>query len=257
MKINLPIRKLGNVTAIAITSPDLGQSLSFYQQLGFREFLRSPFPVSWIQVTDGALLIMLRHDSNPYIALTYYSTEIDRVVSGLKDAGVALKEMPGPDKMIKRYQMQSPDGHIVTLLTHVDGFTQPAGATLLQMPKQDYMNPDKYENKICGVFGEFAHPVVDLDASISFWEKLGLVVISRFTSPYPLAILSDGLAIVGLHQTTHFTQPAITYFARDMKEKIEKLQATGIKEIEAANGKSNVTLSTPEHQRINLFKMGM
>ena len=42
-----------------------------------------------------------------------------------------------------------------------------------------------------------------------------------------------------------------------MKEKIEKLQSTGIKEIEAANGQSNVTLSTPEHQRINLFKIGI
>ena len=257
MKINLPIRTLGTVTEITITSADLGQSLSFYQHLGFRECLRSPYPFSWIQITDGALLIMLRLDSDPYIALTYYSTEIDRVISGLKDAGVAMNEIPGPGKMTKLYQMQSSDGHHVTLSTHVDGFTQPAGATLLKMPQQDYMDPDKYENKTCGVFGELAYPVADLNASISFWERLGFVVISKFTSPYPLAILSDGLAIVGLHQTTDFTQPTITYYAKDMKEKIEKLRPSGIKEIEAANGRSNVTLSTPEHQRINLFKMGL
>jgi hypothetical protein len=175
----------------------------------------------------------------------------------LTDAGVAIEEMPAPAKMIKRYQMRSPDGHNVMLTTHVDGFTQPTGSTLLKMPQQDYMDPDKYENKTCGVFGEFAHPVVDLKASISFWEKLGLVVISRFTSPYPLAILSDGLAIVGLHQTTHFTQPAITYFAGDMKDKIEKLQSTGIKEIQAAKGQSSVTLITPENQRIDLSKMSL
>ena len=255
MKINLPIRKMGNVTAITITSPDLGQSLKFYQQLGFREILRSGFPFSWILVTDGALLIMLRLDSDPYIALTYYSTEIDRVVSGSVDAGIAIKEMPSTDKRIKRYQMRSPDGHNVTVETHVADFTPPAGATLLKMAKQDYMDPDKYENKTCGVFGEFAHPVVDLDASISFWGRLGLALIHRYTSPYPLAILSDGMAIVGLHQTAHVTQPTITYYAKDMKEKIEKLQSTSIKEIEAANGQSNVTLSTPEHQRIRLLSI--
>lgn len=257
MKINLAIRKTGNVAAITITSPDLAQSLKFYQQLGFREIHHSAFPYSWIQITDGALLIMLRLNSTPYIGLTYYSTDIDRVVPELKEKGVAISETPAPEKRAKRYEMQSPDGHNITLLTHVDGFAQPAGATLLQMPKQDYMDPDKYENKTCGIFGELAYPVADLDASIAFWDKLGLVVISRFTSPHPWAILSDGMAAVGLHQTTNFTQPTITYFAKDMKEKIEKLQSTGIKEIRTAKGQSSVTLTTPEHQRINLFKIGM
>jgi catechol 2,3-dioxygenase-like lactoylglutathione lyase family enzyme len=257
MKVNFPIRRMANVAAITITSPDLAESLKFYQQLGFREVLRSPFPFTWIQITDGALLIMLRLDSDPYIGLTYYSTKIDSVVPELKDKGLAISETPAPEKGTKRYEMQSPDGHHVTLLTHVHGFTQPAGANLLQMSKQDYMDPDKYENKTCGIFGELAYPVADLDASISFWSKLGLVVISRFTAPHPWAILSDGLAAVGLHQTTDFTQPTITYFAKDMKEKIEKLQSTGIKEIQTAKGQSSVTLSTPEHQRINLFKIGV
>ena len=128
---------------------------------------------------------------------------------------------------------------------------------MLTMSPQDYTNPDKYVNKVCGMFGEFAQPVKDLEASILFWEKLGFKALSKFSSPYPWAIISDGLAVVGLHQTSNFKDPTITFFAKDMKEKIENLKTAGLPGLEAATGLSNVTLTTPEGQRINLFKLGM
>ena len=158
--------------------------------------------------------------------------------------------------MIKRYRMQSPDALNIGLVTLVDGFTLPPGTTMLTMPPQDYSNPAKYVNKVCGLFGEFAHPVEDLDISISFWEKLGFVALSKYSSPYPWAIISDGMAIVGLHQTNTFKDPTITFFASDMKEKIERLKSNGLDNFsETSSG--NIVLTTPEQQKINLFKLGM
>jgi catechol 2,3-dioxygenase-like lactoylglutathione lyase family enzyme len=257
MNFVLPKPKLGDITAITITTPDLDLSLKYYRQLGFSELYRADFPFPWIQVTDGALLIMLRKDPKPYIALTYYVKEMGTVVKDLEQAGIKLTEMPTPDKMIKRFRIESPDGLTITLVTFVDGFIQPAGPTMLTMSPQDYTNPDKYVNKVCGMFGEFAHPVKNLDASVLFWEKLGFNVLSRFTSPYPWAIISDGLSVVGLHQTSHFTNPTITFFAKDMKEKIESLQAAGLSMPAGSAGASGITLTTPEQQKINLFKLGM
>ncbi|MEO8770627.1 MAG: VOC family protein [Ferruginibacter sp.] len=257
MNVTLPKPKLGDVTAITITTTDLELSLKYWQQLGFAEFLRADFPFPWIQVTDGALLIMLRKDPKPYIALTYYVKEMDAVVADLKQAGVAITEMPTPDPMVKRCQIQSPDELVITLVTFFDGFVQPPGPTMLTMSPADYTNPDKYVNKVCGMFGEFAQPVKDLEASISFWEKLGFTALSKFTSPYPWVILSDGLAVVGVHQTSNFKEPTITFFAKDMKEKIESLKDSGVPGLEASTGLSSITLTTPEQQKINLFKMGM
>lgn len=256
MNYTLPKPMLGEVTAITITTPDLDLSLQYWQRLGFSEFLRADFPFPWIQVTDGALLIMLRKDANPYIALTYYVQDIDAVINELKKTGVKLTDMSIPAGL-KRYRIDSPDGHIITLVGFVEGFVQPAGPTMLTMQPQDYSNPEKYVNKTTGMYGEFAHPVKDLEIAISFWQKLGFTVLSKFTSPYPWAILSDGLAVVGLHQTNHFTEPTITYFASDMKEKIEKLEAAGLKDFVQTMGPGNVTLTTPEKQKVNLFKMGM
>ena len=85
--LNLPKSKLGEVAAITITSPDLKKSFLYWQRLGFKEIMRSDFPFPWIQVSDGALLVMLREDIEPYLALTYYVKDIDKVVADIENEG--------------------------------------------------------------------------------------------------------------------------------------------------------------------------
>jgi len=165
--------------------------------------------------------------------------------------------MPTPDKMIKRYMISTDESHNISLVTNVDGFfTKPQGETMLTMQPQDYSNPEKYQNKVCGMFGELAFPVKDLESSILFWEKLGFKTLSKRSSPYPWAILSDGISIVGIHQATNFSSPTITFFAADMKEKIENLKNAGMKDFKDS-GPASAVLTTPEQQHINLFKLGM
>jgi len=88
---------------------------------------------------------------------------------------------------------------------------------MLTLSPQDYFNPEKYVNKICGLFGEFAHPVNDLEKSISYWEKS---VLQRSRKYFSLSVGNyfRWMSIVGLHQTKNFSYPAITFFAH-MKAK--------------------------------------
>ncbi|MEO8109680.1 MAG: VOC family protein [Ginsengibacter sp.] len=253
---DLPKPKLGDISAITITAPDLEKSLIFYQSLGFKELYRADMPFPWIQITDEALLIMLRKDDEPYIALTYYVKDIDKLVGELEAEGITFATRPKANHMIKRCLMKSPDGMNVSLVNFVEGFMQPTGKTMLTMAPQDFANPDKYANNVCGLFGEFAHPVADIDKAMLFWEKLGFKILSRMTMPYEWAIISDGLSIVGLHQTTNFSSPTITFFAADMKEKIDKIKSQGLTEF-IDKGSANITITTPEKQKINLFKLGM
>jgi len=254
--MQLPAPILGEITALTITTPDLDASFAYYQKLGFTEVFRADWPFPWIQITDSALLIMLRKDPKPYLALTYYVQHIDTVVADLEQKGITFTLRPKADDMIQRYIFRSPDGLNISLVLIVDGFYQPTGPTMLKMNQQDYFNPETYPNKVCGMFGELAHPVKDLQASIAYWKPLGFEPLSTFTSPYPWAILSDGISVIGLHQTTQFTMPAITYFAADSKYKIDALKAAGLTDY-AEKGESSITLTTPEKQHINLFKLGM
>lgn len=180
---DLPTPILGEITAFTITSPDVEQSLAYYQRLGFKEVFRADWPFPWIQVSDGVLLIMLRQDDTPYIALTYYVKDIDKVIAYLLSKGVEFTYMARPGDMIKRYVLQTPDGLNVSLVNVMEGFAQPPGPGMLQMPQQDYFNPEKYVNKVCGLYGEFAHPVADLDTSIKFWEVLGLRLFQNSHRP--------------------------------------------------------------------------
>ncbi len=256
--LNLPKPILGETSALTITTPDLEQSLAYYKKLGFSELFRADWPFPWIQITDGALLIMLRKEDKPYIALTYYAGEVDKVVAMLDEKGIAFTQRAKETDMLKRYLIRSPDGLNISLvgMSPEMGFKQPPGPTMLNMPQPDFFNPDKYVNKVCGLFGEFAHPVADLEKAIEFWQLLGFTAVSKFSAPYPWAILSDGLSVVGAHQTKEFSVPAITFFAADMKEKIAKLKAEGLTNY-TDKGESSMVLKTPEQQTINLFKLGM
>ncbi|MBK9980849.1 MAG: hypothetical protein IPP15_00240 [Saprospiraceae bacterium] len=110
------------------------------------------FPFPWIQISDGALLIMLRKDNKPYIALTYYAKDLETVVANLKQEDISIKPLPTPDKLVQRFLITTDEGYNISLVTYFDGFAQPGGTTMLTMQPEDFKNPAKYENKICGIF---------------------------------------------------------------------------------------------------------
>jgi catechol 2,3-dioxygenase-like lactoylglutathione lyase family enzyme len=256
--IAIPTPPANHVSAITITTPDLDRSFAFYQKLGFTELFRMDMPFPFIQITDGALLIMLRKDPKPYIALTYYVTGVALRAAELETGGIVFSTKPKPGDFVQKFVTESPDGMNISFVDNgVGGFTQPAGKTMLTMAPHDYTNPDSYTNKVCGMFGELACAVKDLEQSIIFWGKLGFQALSKMAAPYPWAILSDGLAIIGLHQTDRFSKPTITFFASDMKEKISALKAAGLDELKDKDTDANVTITSPEEQNINLFKLGM
>jgi catechol 2,3-dioxygenase-like lactoylglutathione lyase family enzyme len=257
---DLPKPKLAEVSGLTINTPDLNASVKFYERLGFSELFRGDFPFPLVELTDGQIQIMLRHTPEKYFALTYYPKDIDAVAADLAAEGIEPYEKAiAESDYLKFYRMKTPDGFVVSMVMYFESFSQPQGPTMLTMltmPQTDYFNPEKYTNKTAGMLGEIAHPVKDLDASIAYWQKLGFTVLSKFESPYPWAIISDGLNAVGLHQTTEFDYPALTYFASDMAEKIEKLKAAGLSNF-TEKSPGNIVLNTPEGQHVNLFKLGM
>jgi len=247
-----PPAKLGDVSALTIASSDLEVSFAFWQRLGFREVFRTDFPFPLIHISDGQLLILLRLMNQPYISLTYYVKEIDRVTGELESSGLVFADKRDIGAMMKRHLLQSPDGLNVALVTWLYGFAAPPGPSMLTMSPQDYANPAKYANQTAGMFGELAHPVKDLELSIAFWEKLGFNVLSKYAAPYPWSIMSDGVSVVGLHQSAQ-PYPAITYFAADMKSRTAKLIEDGLENFMPRDGSGNLDVTTPEGQHVFLF----
>jgi len=249
--------KLGDVACVYVTTADLDSSSAVYKKLGFSSVASNSFPVPWTQVSDGSLLIMMRKDVTPYIGLTYYVNDLDKVVGQLEKDGIVFDQKPNPGDAIRRYYFKTPDGFNIMLANNLGSFAQPKGPTMLTMSQADYMSAEKYPNKQCGAFGEFCHPVADLSKSIAYWEKLGFTLKSKMTQPYPWAIVSDGLMLIGLHQTKDFNFPAITYFGINTDKRVEQLKQQGLHSFTEMMGKNNVILKTWEGQHLFLFSMGM
>jgi len=252
--------KLGDATQITIGVNDVHLSFRFYEKLGFKKIAGDTLPYPWMQISDGSTLILLSQDGMKYMGLTYFSKDMNKKVAELKKIGIMITRRTSNDEKVYTDIFLSPDSFGVGLI-HYDpsNMYQPKGMTLLNFPKDDFAKPEKYPNPKCGIFGEFAQPVKDLKASITFWQKLGFDTLSVNKEPYPWAIMSDGMNILGLHQTKDFTYPAITYFAPDMGKRIKKLKEEGIDSIKVFEGtggnENNVVVTTPEGQKIFLFSL--
>jgi catechol 2,3-dioxygenase-like lactoylglutathione lyase family enzyme len=259
MQFTIPQTKIGEHYAINITTKDVDASFTFWQKFGFKELFRYDFPFPFMFITDGTINIMLRKDDNPYIGLTYYIPNVQGKVAELEAEGITFTELPMPSAgdMLKRFKTVSPDVVNLTLVTYVESFVKPTLPTMLNIAPSDYMNPEKYGNKTIGMFAEYAHTVKDLEATIAHWDKLGFKVLHKQNAPYPWAILSDGVSVLGCHQSTHFSGVGITYFAADMKDKIADLKTNGLTNYKEMMGPDNIVVPTPEGQQLFLFKMGM
>ena len=249
--------KLGDVACVYVTTANIDSSFAVYEKLGFEKTLYSDFPFRWALLSDGSLLIMMRQDPKPYIGLTYYSANVDDVAGKLEKEGIEFVQKPKAGDVMKRYYIKTPDGFNIVLTNNAGGFKPPTGITLLTMKPTDFNSADKYPNKLVGAFGEFAQPVTDIQASVNFWKKLGFKVSAEMKVPYPHAILTDGLMIVGLHQTNHFTYPAVTYFGMNTAKHIQELKGKGLLNFVEIAGNNNVSLQTWEGQHFFIFTIGM
>lgn len=256
MQFTIPQTKIGEHYAINITTKNVDESYAFYQKFGFTELFRYDVPFPFMFITDGTINIMLRKDETPYIALSYYVINVKAKVAELEKEGIEFTALSSPHDMIQRFRSTSPDGVNLTLVTYVENFVKPTLPTMLHIDPSDYMNPEKYGNKIIGMFGEYAHVVKDLEVSITYWDKLGFKVLTKQGGPYPWAILSDGTSVIGCHQSNEFSGVGITYFASDMRDKIETLKRNGLTEYREMGGPNNIIVPTPEGQQLFLFSMG-
>ena len=245
--------KLGEVASIYVTSSNLDSSIALYEKIGFPKISSNVMPVPWALVSDGSLLIMLRKDSVKYVGLTYYVKDIENTVTQLVKDGIVFIQKAKKEDLIKRYFFKSPDGLNIMLASNVGLFKQPTGTTMLNMNPIARQSEDQYPNKECGAFGEFCHPVADLNTSIGYWKKLGFQVTTQMSQPYPWAILTDGLMLIGLHQTKNFNYPAVTYFGLNTENKVNELKGKGVTGITEFMGKNNVVLKTWEGLHFFLF----
>jgi catechol 2,3-dioxygenase-like lactoylglutathione lyase family enzyme len=222
--------KLGTYVEISTTVEQNDAAVAFYQQLGYQH-------AGYSVLTDGSINLNLAPPGVPAPMLRYAGSDMEALTA----ADISVKQS---DRGVG--VLTTPEGLHIMLSPFDSRVTMPEGTPLTRTPLSR-----------CGTFGEYALPTSDLQASRAFWEGLGFQTLHSADEPEPYAILSDELIVIGLHQTSDFSAPHITYFAPDMAERIQAFQAEGlpIMPMPAEDGSVvNAALEGPGGERFFLFQ---
>jgi catechol 2,3-dioxygenase-like lactoylglutathione lyase family enzyme len=205
--------KLGNYAHISVSVQSLRESISFYEKLGFRKLWDSQEPYPWILMTDGGVNLHLYELYFPSPALHYFSSHMQDKVLELMRLGIRPEQQKSRDGKRIQHNFFDPN-ELAIMLMHFDDRS---------MPK-----PNGYSESKLGVFGELSVDTHDLASSVKFWTNIGFTVTLRGEKPYPWAVLTDGEMTLGMHQTTAFKTPALTYYADDPASQVRTLREAGI-----------------------------
>lgn len=225
--------KLGNYAHISVSVQRLGESAAFYSKIGFRKLIESEDPAPWMLVTDGKVNLHLYESPFASPALHYFSAHMHDKVLELMRLGIKPEQQRSKDGKRLQHTFVDPN-EVAIMLMHYDDTMMP--------------RPNGFSESNIGVFGELSVDTAQLDDSIAFWQRLDFAVTLRGEKPYPWAILTDGVMVLGFHQTDVFTMPALTYYSTDVNSCLHELNAAGIHSVRPLhdhNGSVHGAIITP------------
>lgn len=222
--------RMGDYVEVMLSTSDLTTSQAFFRRLNFEALNETTF-------TDGSYNLSLTTERKAAPTLRHFGSDIDAILEIFPPSDGSKEKKKRRGHMI----FSDPAGRLNIELNHeASTLTMPAGSPTSRTPRSRL-----------GKFGEFAIPVPNLGESLLFWGLLGYEPLHTATIPYPYAILSDGMLVIGLHETPDFKEATLTYFAADMGQRIDQLEAEGV-ELRRMGG-GNAAMFTPDGQAFFLF----
>ena len=226
---------LGRFLEISVRTPDILESLAFYQSLGFvqahvGDVRTHPYAV----VTDGRLNLGLHACELAAPALTWVHPDLAPHAGQIESLGIELDfSRLGEDAM------------------HELGFRDPSGQQVTLVEARTFSAPPAGEVRASslGYFEEFGVPVTDLARSTAFWDALGFVTFDPEAVPFTRVVAAHRDLNVGLYDTD-LRNPVLTFSNPRMAERIVALRKNGHRMPErlprGMDPRENALLEAPE-----------
>ncbi|MFC1555477.1 hypothetical protein ACFL67_00180 [candidate division KSB1 bacterium] len=239
--------KLGEHLQIALSVEDIQKTKEFFDRLGHRKtdnFDPQPFAVEML--ADGYNLIGLNERAFHSPVLKYYARDFDEVVKYLESLDCIVNTVKDGEKVMAASVFDPSEQHIVVLPLETRNIPEPENKSVVGI----------------GTFEEYAIPVEDLNVSLAFWKSIGYEPIQGAgyggKEPYPWQVITDGLLMIGLHQTQEFPVAGLAYYHPEQKQNIEILRSGGMEfaaEMKDKNGDVVSAIAvTPDQQPVFIFQ---
>lgn len=235
---------IGKFLEISLYTPEIRESLAFYEALGFLqapvgEVFKHPYAV----VTDGRLFLGLHGEPVPSPALTFVMPRLMHGIDQLEQLGIEFEDLKLGNEVFNRARFRDPSGQAVNVVE----------ARTFSPPQLDTQPATT-----CGYFTEYGLPSRESGPMKIFWEALGFVAWEEESEPFArTAITSDHLNL-SLYRSRAFRQPLLTFEDRDMRERLARLKERGLQLSDempdSLDETCNAILVAPEGTRLLLLQ---
>lgn len=212
----------------------------FFRELGYDK-VSYPFEEGFC-LTDGTLRLLITPEGMLSTGIVLAGDNLQAMKHDIQSRGFMLVE--GEDITYPR--ISGPSGTTLSLMQ--------LGKNLVAPLKGSPVS-------ICGTFFEISVETIDYEATVSFWQKMGMEVLYGDPSGDWVTLADDFIKIGFYRKGTvqhDFRSPAITYFEPDMKDRIKLLKDLKVdvaRELgECKTGPMDAILETPGGYNIFLFK---
>ena len=233
---------LGRFLEIGIPTPQIQESIAFYEALGFSQALTGEtWTYPYAVLTDGRLFIGLHATGWNAPRLTYVQPELRRHVEVLEGMGITAESLQLASDAINELSFTTPPGDHVHLI-EARTISPPAAAT---------------PATACGYFSEWGWPVRDFSDLSDYWERMGFVALNTTNEPFPRMSLTSDAINLGFYRSRALRHPVLTFEDEAMGERIEALRTRGFtfsdEMPDALDEESNGVLIAPEGTRLLLL----
>jgi catechol 2,3-dioxygenase-like lactoylglutathione lyase family enzyme len=236
---------LGRFLEISVHTPDIQESLRFYESLGFvQATVGETWSHHYAVVTDGRLYLGLHARECPPLTVTFVHDNLAQQVAKIRAQDIEFD--------IERLDSES---------FNEVAFADPHGLRIAMLEARTFSPPNLEitHRSTCGFFNEIGIPVRDFKLGIEFWESMGFVAMEpeSESEPVPRLPLTSSRLNIGLYRTRALRQPVLVFEDADMPERLAMLRErkfTLLDEMpDSLDSSSNAVIAAPEGTRLLLM----
>lgn len=237
---------LGQFLEISVHAPDVLESITFYEKLGFTQVRTNdawshPYGV----VTDGRCFLGIHAFEFPSPSLTFVAPELRKRVEPLEQNGVEFEFLKLGDDEFHELGFLAPDEQMVTLL-EARTFSPPA--------------PPVTTSSLLGFFAEYRLPVEDRGVAQAQWLRYGLIESEPADTLHDtVSVCCTGLNL-GLTESRRVRRPLLVFQSTDLDASLEALETRGIpvrrEPVRPAHAPASARLVAPEGTEFLVIGLG-
>jgi predicted enzyme related to lactoylglutathione lyase len=234
---------LGRFLEISVHTPDIQESLRFYEALGFvQATVGETWSHHYAVLTDGRLYLGLHARACPPLTVTFVHDDLAQHVAKMRAEGI-------------EFDHESFDSESF----HQATFADPHGVRIALLEARTFSPPNLEVNfqSTCGYFTELGIPVRDFTIGREFWEQMGFVAMEAENEPFARQSLTSSHLNLGLYRTRALRQPVLVFEDADMSERLSRLRERKFKLLDempdSLDASRNAVLAAPEGTRLLLM----